>query len=583
MTSELVAECARQELSHSEEAASAAAAALADSAGRGSAAPEIDEQRRPLSAESAAPALRQMRLYAELTGLPIFCVESQTGRVVGQSEPAGLVFVPPAVVGALDSLQEVRLIAVSAGLLFFALPLRPCGPVPLAAVGYVIDRPGCEPKDLVLAAAEAGWSRTQLEQWLSRLYCHPPALLHRTLELAVGEVERRQEASRLEAEIDQLSSQIDQTYEEISLLHSLTHNMQISRTPRELAEICVSGLGEIIDAQAHVVWIDEKGGPRSVLVGGRLPFAEERLGDLLARFADHAWSKPLVRNGIDRTLLGADFPGLQSLIVVPIAEGSHRFGWILSINRAAGHEFGSVEANLLSSMAVILGTHVRNIDLYQQHEDLILSFVRSLVSTIDAKDPYTRGHSERVALIGRRLGEELNLPEEDLRQIYLSGLLHDLGKIGVDDRILRKPGRLTDEEFRRIQEHPMIGYTILEGLNNLQGILPGVRNHHETYSGRGYPDRLAGEQIPLMARILAVADSYDAMGSDRPYRKGMPVEKIEEIFRRGAGEQWDPKVIDAYFRAADDIRMICQSYSPNKGSLLGPPSGNGSSPVCDRR
>src|SRR5690606_28460528 len=104
----------------------------------------------------------------------------------------------------------------------------------------------------------------------------------------------------------------------------------------------------------------------------------------------------------------------------------------------------------------------------------------------DAKDPYTRGHSERVALVARRLGEELELPEEDLHDIYLSGLLHDVGKIGVDDRILRKPGQLTDEEFLAIQQHPMIGYEILKGLKNLQKVLPGVRSHHETYNGKGY-------------------------------------------------------------------------------------------------
>ncbi|MCA9117714.1 MAG: HD-GYP domain-containing protein, partial [Planctomycetaceae bacterium] len=226
------------------------------------------------------------------------------------------------------------------------------------------------------------------------------------------------------------------------------------------------------------------------------------------------------------------------------------------------------QASLANSIAAILGTHSRNIDLYRQHDALLLSFVRSLVSTLDAKDAYTRGHSERVALIGRRLGEELNLPPQELYQLYLAGLLHDIGKIGVDDRILQKPGQLTEEEFHRIQQHPLIGYQILQGLTNLQAVLPGVRNHHEAWSGNGYPDRLKGEEIPLMARILAVADSYDAMGSDRPYRKGMPVNQIEQLFRRGAGNQWDAAVIDAYFACAADIALICTSYSLTDGNLL---------------
>ena len=183
----------------------------------------------------------------------------------------------------------------------------------------------------------------------------------------------------------------------------------------------------------------------------------------------------------------------------------------------------------MNSIATILGTNLRNIELYQQHNDLLLSFVRSLVSTLDAKDPYTRGHSERVALVAKRLGKELGLPEEDLRDIYLSGLLHDIGKIGVDDRILRKPGRLTTEEFHEIQEHPIIGFDIVKKFNNLHRVLPGVRNHHENYNGTGYPDGLQGEDIPLMARILAVADSYDAMGSDRPYRGSLSLETIENL------------------------------------------------------
>ena len=118
----------------------------------------------------------------------------------------------------------------------------------------------------------------------------------------------------------------------------------------------------------------------------------------------------------------------------------------------------------------------------------------------------------------------------------------------------------------------MMGYKILKELRNLHQVLPGVRNHHESYNGKGYPDGLAGEEIPLMARILAVADSFDAMGSDRPYRQGMPTEKIEEILQRGSGEQWDARVINSYFAARDDIRNICESYSMSSCFLV-PSSG----------
>ena len=155
-----------------------------------------------------------------------------------------------------------------------------------------------------------------------------------------------------------------------------------------------------------------------------------------------------------------------------------------------------------------------------------------------------------------------------MHDIYVAGLLHDIGKIGVSDTILGKPGALTKEEFQEVQKHPMIGFNILQGLKNLHHVLPGVRNHHENIDGSGYPDQLAGDQIPLMARILAVADAYDAMGSDRPYRRGMPVSKIETIFREGAAQQWDRSVIDAYFEIRDEIERLCLMYSPLQGNLF---------------
>lgn len=138
-------------------------------------------------------------------------------------------------------------------------------------------------------------------------------------------------------------------------------------------------------------------------------------------------------------------------------------------------------------------------------------------------------------------------------------MLHDIGKIGVNDAILQKEGRLTSEELDEVKKHPEIGYNILCGLKSLRPLLPGVRSHHENYAGGGYPDGLAGEAIPLMARILAVADAYDAMRSDRPYRQGLPVEKIEEIFNNNHRGQWDPAIIAAYFRVRGEILELGQS------------------------
>jgi putative nucleotidyltransferase with HDIG domain len=177
-------------------------------------------------------------------------------------------------------------------------------------------------------------------------------------------------------------------------------------------------------------------------------------------------------------------------------------------------------------------------------------------SAIDAKDPYTRGHSDRVARVSVRLAEEMGCDEEVIRTLYLGGLLHDVGKIGIDDGVLRKPGKLTDAEYDHIKTHAEIGYRILRGLRKMGHVLPIVLHHHESWDGKGYPFGLTAQNIPFLARIVAVADAFDAMSSDRPYRQGMEDEKLDAIFRAGAGKQWDPDVVAAFFSARDDVRTI---------------------------
>jgi len=508
-----------------------------------------------------------MHRYADLSGLPMLCVDKATCAVLAKSHSDFLECLPASIQQRLSGFRGIDVVETDSGLLYYMVEL-PCDQREAVCVGYLPQHADPLPPELVLAAAEENWSQNELQTWVAQLEALPAKHLRKLLELAVARTQGESRNAELQMEIQQTSDEIEQTYEEISLLHSLTRNLQISRSPVDLADLCLNRLHPLIASGGLVIWLEGKQGRSSFLVRGELPFDELGMARLLARFEDHVWSRPLVKNHIEGTLMGADFPGLQNLLIVPIAEGAHRSGWILSCNLEGDKHYGTVEASLLNSVATILGTHIRNIHLYQQHHELMLSFVRSLVSTLDAKDPYTRGHSERVALVARRLGAELSLPEEDLHDIYLAGLLHDIGKIGVDDRILRKPGKLSLEEFKKIQEHPMIGYSILQGLKNLHKILPGVRNHHENYNGKGYPDGLSGEEIPLMARILAVADAYDAMGSDRPYRPGMEVEQIEEIFRRGAGQQWDARIINAYFSVRDEVMQICDDYSPCDGNLL---------------
>jgi len=514
------------------------------------------------SLSETEPAYRRMQQYAELTQLPFFCVDVSRRMVLGKTDANHVELLPVKILDWLSTVSEGSVIELPSGLIFYALPLPDVDGSKNVAAGYMLKSPSHVPNDVVLMAAEQGWSNQILHEWLTQQHYGHPAMLKQLIRLAEQQTNAdRQETIWLE-EIDQLSEQIDRTYEEIALLHDLARNLNISRSPHELARLCLDRMHELIHARGHIIWLQPAGTPSEFLIEGDYSMSPSDIEKLIGSVEQNHWSQPLVKNQISGTLLGADFPELNNMVLVPIAEGEHRFGWILSCNLCGEREFGTVEASLLNSIATFLGTHLRNIDLYEQHEELMFSFVRSLVSTLDARDPYTRGHSERVALIARRLGEELNLPTEDQETIYQAGLLHDIGKIGINDHVLQKAGKLTDGEFEQIQQHPMIGYSILSGLKNLQNLLPGVRNHHETFSGGGYPDGLVGDSIPLMARIISVADAYDAMRSDRPYRKGMPLDRVEEIFHQGSGKQWDATVVSAYFRARDDLIRICQQYAP---------------------
>lgn len=196
------------------------------------------------------------------------------------------------------------------------------------------------------------------------------------------------------------------------------------------------------------------------------------------------------------------------------------------------------------------------------HDDdrLLVSIVRSLVSAVEAKDAYTSGHSERVALYSKRVAEELGYDKQAAERIYLTGLLHDVGKIGVSDAVLRKPGALTQEEFAEIRRHPDYGWAILCQLRELSYVLPGVLHHHERLDGKGYPDGLEGDAIPLDARVIAVVDAYDAMTSNRAYRHGLPHDRAIEILREGAGVQWDAHIVETFLRIIDEILEIRDNY-----------------------
>jgi putative nucleotidyltransferase with HDIG domain len=196
----------------------------------------------------------------------------------------------------------------------------------------------------------------------------------------------------------------------------------------------------------------------------------------------------------------------------------------------------------------LIGAFGRERELNDDLEQANLSLTESLVNALDARDPYSAGHSLAVAVYSRDIAREIGLPDAEVQRLHLAGLLHDIGKIAVPDAILRKPAALTNGEFDEIRKHPAIGEQILAPSRHLEDILPAVRHHHERIDGKGYPDRLRDADIPLHARIIAVADAYDAMTSDRPYRDAMPPELAQRVLVQNQGMQHDPFIVSAFRR-----------------------------------
>ena len=228
------------------------------------------------------------------------------------------------------------------------------------------------------------------------------------------------------------------------------------------------------------------------------------------------------------------------------------------VNAISEDVFGTFEVSLTSATGTLFANYAKNIDLHEEQEELVISVVRSLINLIDAKDSYTYSHSHRVALLAKRVARQLRMSEQECEHLYMAGLLHDVGKIGIPDEVLCKKEKLTDAEYEIIKQHPETGHSILKHLKPLQHVLPGVLHHHESYDGTGYPMQLKGEDIPLDGRILAVVDAYDTMTSSRPYRPAMSFEKAESILIENSGTQWDPKVVKSLFAARKDIHEICK-------------------------
>lgn len=252
----------------------------------------------------------------------------------------------------------------------------------------------------------------------------------------------------------------------------------------------------------------------------------------------------------DRTLAKI-LPDLRLAVfeyVTPVLVKGAVKGLVFTGPKLNGEEYSDYDKDMLMFIANSSGIGMENVRLIKQLQVTYVSTLKTLISVIEAKDPYTRGHTERVAAYAVAIANSMNLPESTCRRITFGALLHDIGKLGVLENVLHKEGELDADEWELLRSHPEIGARIVAKMEFLTGTAEIVRHHHESWDGSGYPDGLKGEEIPLGARIVAVADSFDAMTTDRSYRRALSVDEAIDRLQTGVGTQFDPKIVRLFVR-----------------------------------
>ncbi len=244
--------------------------------------------------------------------------------------------------------------------------------------------------------------------------------------------------------------------------------------------------------------------------------------------------------------------GLNSVMAVPLRFKNKTIGILYVDSKLAVSSFEKDDLEIFLALSDQAAIAIENARLIEENKELLFSTIEALAESIEKRDPYTGGHTRRVLELSVKIAKKLNLDSKTIENLKLGALLHDIGKIGIDDKILRKQGRLNDEEYSIIKEHPKFGYQIIKHIKQLKDAIPGVLYHHEKEDGTGYPAGLRGDDIPLIARIISVADAFDAMTTDRPYRKGLSVEIAAKELFENREKQFSGEIVDAFIEVLRD-------------------------------
>jgi HD-GYP domain-containing protein (c-di-GMP phosphodiesterase class II) len=274
-----------------------------------------------------------------------------------------------------------------------------------------------------------------------------------------------------------------------------------------------------------------------------------KIGDTIIGLIAQSGSGVLIEDALADSRVKQTIPEvlkIRTMIAVPLKIEREVFGVISLINKGEEEFFNRDDYNLLDTLANQMVVTINNARVYERMQRDYFNTIRALSQALEAKDEYTRGHTDRVTAYSLKIGKSLELSKDEMKQLEYAAVLHDIGKLGIEEQILGKPGKLTKKEFDVVKEHPVTGERIVKSLDFLGIAKTSIRHHHERYDGEGYPDSLKGEDIPLGARIIAIADTFDAMTSDRPYRRAFPPEEAIKELKKVKGKQLDPEVVEAF-------------------------------------
>jgi putative nucleotidyltransferase with HDIG domain len=368
-----------------------------------------------------------------------------------------------------------------------------------------------------------------------------------------------------------LQARLERKIHELSVLYSISEAMEVSANIDEIFRALAELAGKITEATRAAFFIYDRDdhafylkNSYTTIAGENRPaffhFPQRLVEELEVGRVPMVWNP-----GDDLTFYAGAGSGTQpvrSLVLSPLFVRGENFGVLGVEDKSGGGEFTPTDVNFVKFLLKKASLQIENSALYETIYANLVDTLRSLVTTIEAKDPYTQRHSDRVTKIAMILAREVGCTKEELDILQFAGMLHDIGKIGISDAILQKKERLTDEEYEIIKQHPTIGSRILEPLGMLPHEKAIIRHHHERWDGGGYPDGMAGRDIPFLARIVSLADAYDAMTSERVYRKGLTHEVAMQEIQRHAGRQFDANLVKAF-------ESICERYKDRIVALLG--------------